>query len=508
MSRVALAVTGLTGAVSFLLGLVFASTRPPLPTTTLPVPARAGKIQPLTIVTRAEAPAVAPLVAAAAANAAPVAGVDFGAVAATLNATVVNVDTASRGLDERARPRGRYVPGEAMQPREGSGSGFIIDPAGFVLTNYHVVTGADRVTVTLSDGRPFKADLIGVDPALDIALLQIHTGDKLPAAPLGDSDALRVGEWVCAIGNPLGVYVHSVTVGVVSFLGRKLFDPGLDAFIQTDAAISFGNSGGPLINARGEVVGITTAVSAQASSIGFAIPITQVIAVLPQLHATGMVARGFLGVGLTTVTPELRRALRLAPSQGAVVQDVSPDSPPDAAGLRAYDVIVGVDGQVIRSDEDLIRYVSSRPPGTLAALDVWRDGQTRTVHVKLRDRPLPPAVQRRTPPDADIRPVVQDKTPLGMKVRELDEATAARLRIPDQIEGVLIAEVDPAGPAKLAQLKANQVVVELNRQRVGSVREYVSAVSHLTRGDVAALLIYDRNTRQHTIVTVTPDADR
>src|SRR5262249_19664839 len=150
-------------------------------------------------------------------------------------------------------------------PREGSGSGFIIDHNGYILTNEHVVDGADRVTVTLGDGRIFRADLVGADPAIDVALLKIDASDPLPVPPIGHSEGRGVGEWVCAIGNPLG-YVHSVTVGVVSFLGRKLFDPSLDAFIQTDAAISFGNSGGPLINSRGQVVGITTAISSQASN--------------------------------------------------------------------------------------------------------------------------------------------------------------------------------------------------------------------------------------------------
>ncbi len=162
-------------------------------------------------------------------------------------------------------------------------------------------------------------------------------------APLGKSESLRVGEWVCAIGNPLG-YDHSVTVGVVSFLGRKVFDPSLDALIQTDAAISFGNSGGPLINERGQVVGITTAISAQAANIGFAVPIDQVVAVLPQLRERGRVSRGYIGIGLTNVTPVLQRALKLEPQHGALVEDVSPDTPAEQAGLRTYDVIVAADG--------------------------------------------------------------------------------------------------------------------------------------------------------------------
>src|SRR5207249_10963111 len=164
-------------------------------------------------------------------------------------------------------------------------------------TNHHVIEGADRVTVTLGDGRVFRAAVVGADPAIDVALLQISAQGSLPVAPIGDSDGLRVCEWVCAIGNPLG-YVHSVTVGVVSFIGRKLFDASLDDYIQTDAAINFGNSGGPLINARGEVIGINSAISSRASNIGFAVPINQAVAIIPQLKARGRVSRGFVGLVL------------------------------------------------------------------------------------------------------------------------------------------------------------------------------------------------------------------
>ncbi len=264
----------------------------------------------------------------------------------------------------------------------------------------------------------------------------------------------------------LGVYTHSVTVGVISFLGRKLFDSGLDAYIQTDAAISFGNSGGPLINARGQVVGITTAISAQASNIGFAVPISQVVAVLPQLREHGTVARGYIGVGLRNVTPTLRRALRLEPEEGALVEDVTPDTPAERAGLRPYDVVVGADGQSVHSDEDLTRHVSSRQPGTLTSLEVWRDGELKRVFVKLRDRPLPRTVSRRTPTDPDLRPITQPQSPLGLRVRELDEETANRLSIPDTIRGVLVADVDPTGPARLALVRTNQVILEVNRRRI------------------------------------------
>ncbi len=496
MNRQGVAFIGLTAVVSFLLGLVVAGTRPPSPTDALPVPRAASDLSPIQIPsnTTTTGPAI-------------VGGPsDFGAVAEKLNAAVVNVDTASRGAVDALRTsrRGRTDPA----PREGSGSGFIIDPSGYVLTNHHVISGADRVTVTLSDGRIFRADVVGVDPAIDVALLRVHSKGPLPAAPLGNSETLRVGEWVCAIGNPLGVYTHSVTVGVISFLGRKLFDSGLDAYIQTDAAISFGNSGGPLINARGQVVGITTAISAQASNIGFAVPISQVVAVLPQLREHGTVARGYIGVGLRNITPTLRRALRLEPEEGALVEDVTPDTPAERAGLRPYDVVVGADGQSVHSDEDLTRHVSSRQPGTLTSLEVWRDGELKRVFVKLRDRPLPRTVSRRTPTDPDLRPITQPQSPLGLRVRELDEETANRLSIPDTVRGVLVADVDPTGPARLALVRTNQVILEVNRRRINSVQDYLSALGTLETGQAAVLLLFDRTPPgQRVLAVVTPDPE-
>jgi serine protease Do len=497
MSRLLVWSAGLAIVVSFLLGLVVAGTRPPLPVSPLPVPGSTAASEPPLAITTGVA-------AAAPVRPMPAGAVDFASVAAGVNAAVVNVDTAARPIEGGARRR--YTSEDADSPREGSGSGFIIDPDGFVLTNYHVVTGADRVTVTLSDGRAFKADVIGVDPAIDVALLRVHARDKLPVAPLGNSDSLRVGEWVCAIGNPLGVYVHSVTVGVVSFLGRKLFDPNLDAFIQTDAAISFGNSGGPLINTRGQVVGITTAISQQASNIGFAIPISQVVGVLPQLRERGSVARGYIDVSMTDVTTPLRRALRLGPEHGALVQDVDRDTPAARAGLRSYDVVVAADGQPVNSYEALNRYVAARQPGTLTTLEVWRDGAPIQVRVKLRERPLPGAIQRRTPRDGDVRPVAQLQSPLGMRVRDLDVSTAEHLGIPDTIQGVLVADVDPAGPARLAQVRANEVILEINRQRVTSEAEYRALVSALKAGEAAALLVYDKLESRRVICTVIPDS--
>jgi serine protease Do len=434
------------------------------------------------------------------------AGVDFASVAARINAAVVNVDAATRGeARDRAAPRWRRDFGdEPGSPREGSGSGFIIDSDGYILTNYHVIEGADRVTVTLGDGRVFRATVIGVDPAIDVALLQIPSGDRLPVAPLGNSDSLRVGEWVCAIGNPLG-YVHSVTVGVVSFLGRKLFDQSLDAFIQTDAAISFGNSGGPLIDSHGRVVGMTTAISAQASNIGFAIPISQVVAVLPQLRENGRVARGYIGVGLTDLTPVLQRALRLGPARGALVQDVSTATPAERAGLRSYDLIVSADGVQIRSDEDLIRYISGRPPGSVTSLGIWRDGEARTIPVKLTERPLTES-RARPASSQHLRQIVgREQGPLGLTVRDLDSAVMVRQRLPDTMQGVIVVDVDPAGPARLARIRAGLVVLEVNRRRVTSLAEFQAAVAALRPGEVAAVLVYDPSSDSRVITAIVPD---
>lgn len=497
MNRETGAFIGLAALVSFLMGLVVAGTRPAVTPGTVSIPTPPAQVQPLSITTVAPAS----MTRGVEWSGTP----DFAAVAERLNSAVVNVDTASRGAEGRPRFTRRYSTNDPDAPREGSGSGFIIDADGFILTNHHVVIGADRVTVTLSDGRAYRAEVVGSDPAIDVALLRIHPDGPLSVAPLGDSDALRVGEWVCAIGNPLGVYVHSVTVGVVSFLGRKLFDPALDNYIQTDAAISVGNSGGPLINAAGEVVGITTAISSQAANIGFAVPIAQVVAILPQLREHGSVARGSLGVGLTNMTPLLQNALGLVEERGALIQDVSDHTPAARAGLRPYDLIVEADGRAMQSDEDLIRYVAAQSPGTTVSLRIWRDRASQQVVVKLGQRAAAARPGTPRPTDGEVRRVANDWAPLGLRVRELDADTMSRLRLPAGLSGVLVTEVDAAGPSRLANLRINHVVMEINRRPVRSVDEYRAVVSALAPGDVAALLVFDRASAQRILCTVIAD---
>ncbi|HXH06699.1 MAG TPA: trypsin-like peptidase domain-containing protein [Vicinamibacterales bacterium] len=493
--RFTLVTLGLVGTVMFLVGLIVAGSF-------VPAPAVSGDARIAAPVSNAR-PAPARLVGA----------VDFADIAARMNAAVVNIDASSA----RRRWRGRRAPDDWFDrglsddpdaPRHGAGSGFIIDRDGYILTNHHVIDGAERIVVSLADGRAFRATLVGADPAIDVALLRIPASGNLPVAPLGDSDTLRVGEWVCAIGNPLG-YVHSVTVGVVSFIGRKLFDASLDDYIQTDAAINFGNSGGPLINARGEVIGINSAISSRANNIGFAIPINQARAILPQLKTRGRVARGFIGVMLTDATPELQRSLALGVGRGALVQDVTPGSPAERAGIRPYDVVVGVDSREIWASDELIREISARQPGTTARLRIVRDGRERTAVVKLAERPTEEA-EADSSPQPEPAAGGDRRTPeqrLGLAVRDLDPSVLRRLGAPDRLRGVLIARVDPAGPAFSTNppLRRGQVVLEINRRPVGSVADYNRLVSQARSGETLVLYVYDPTLRQRSFVTVTVD---
>jgi serine protease Do len=438
--------------------------------------------------------------------------VNFADVAERMNAAVVNIDSMSKADPRDAQRYFRRGDGpiegpssrDVEIPRQGSGSGFIIDRHGYILTNNHVIEAAERITVTLADGRTFRAEVAGTDPAIDVALLKIAGSRDLPEAPLGNSDELRVGEWVCAIGNPLG-YVHSVTVGVVSFIGRKLFDASLDDYIQTDAAINFGNSGGPLINSRGEVIGINSAISSRASNIGFAVPINQAVGILPQLKTTGHVSRGYMGVLLTDVTIALQRSLGLAAARGVLVQDVTKGSPAERAGLRTYDVILDVEGHDVGTNEELIRDISARQPGTTARLGVMRDARRLTLNVKLAERPIRED-QERDALDSRVRPRIQEPVPdvpLGLIVRELDRTLVERLEVPASVHGVFVSRVDPTGAAFAASIRRGFVLMEINRKPIRSVADYQRIVGAAKPGEILALYYYDPAQRQPAIVTVT-----
>ena len=499
MTRRFLAVTiGLFSMVSFLVGLIVAGTMTPTPATSSPEPSLAKT---RTVNAAAAAPAVA----------------SFADVAERLNPAVVNIDATmraslrrrsedtspdSREFFERRQPN--QPDQERDGPRRGAGTGFLIDPSGYILTNHHVVADANRINVRLADGRTLRAAAVGSDPDTDIALIKVESATPLPFAPLGDSDTLRVGEWVLAIGNPLA-YEHTVTVGVVSFIGRKLFDSSLDRYIQTDAAINFGNSGGPLINARGEVVGINAAISSRASNIGFAVPINQATAILPQLREHGQVSRGFIGVELRDVDPDLRRSLSLAPSAGALVQDVQANSPGFRAGLRPYDVIVAVDGKAVGAHDELIQIISNRRPGTTATLQVVRDGRSLNVPVKLATREPREEEPKRSSSEQWQQLPSRPQSALGLSVRDLDGEVLKHLDLPPRTQGVVVSRVDPLSPAFDADIQRGHVLLEINRRPVRSVEEYRRLTSAARSGDIFTLYLYKPEASGRALHTVKVD---
>jgi serine protease Do len=491
-SRFAAITIGLAMAVGAMIGLVLAGNLTPQHAESEP---RTGNVTPT------------PSIKAVA----PPGSASFADIAEQLNPAVVTIDASARGTRYR-RPGGGTAPDPTQEglgrggerdrdgPRRGAGTGFLVDAQGFILTNHHVVDGAERIIVRLSDSRSLRARLVGSDPDTDIALIKIESPTPLPYAPLGNSDTLRVGEWVVAIGNPLA-YEHTVTVGVVSFIGRKLFDSSFDRYIQTDAAINLGNSGGPLINARGEVVGINAAVSSRASSIGFAVPINQAVAILPQLREDGRVTRGYIGVKLRTVDADLQRSLRLSSAAGALVQDVAAGSPGERAGLRPYDVITSVDGTSVSGDDDLISTVARMRPGTSATLTLVRDGRVVTLPVKLAERPQR---ERASTPDALV-PSGSRGPLLGLSVRPLDAEFAARYHVPDSVRGVVVWRVDAVSPALDADIERGDVILEIDRRPIRSVDDYDRAVAQARPGDVLAFYVYKPSVDERRLSTVRVD---
>jgi serine protease Do len=437
--------------------------------------------------------------------------VNFADVVERVNRAVVNISAASAGGSEtprRRRPLGseQYERPDGPRgdgPRRGAGSGFIIDAEGSILTNHHVIDGAERIIVKLSDGRTLRARVIGSDPDTDIALIKVDGQKDLPVAPMGDSSTLRMGEWVCAIGNPLG-YEHTVTVGVISYLGRKLFDQSLDNYIQTDAAINYGNSGGPLINVRGEVIGINAAISSRASNIGFAVPIDGATSILPQLRATGRVARGYIGVGLRDVDEDLQAALRLPVARGALIQDVAAGSPAERMGLHAYDIVSAFEGTPITRADELIHQIAAQEPGSAVTLHVLREGRSIDLNVKLADRPKRD-VSVSVTADGSVparREPVLDDTLLGLTVRDLDAAAFNRYQLPADTRGVLITRVEPLSASEDAEIRRGTVLLEINRIPVRSAADFKRVSSQIHQGDVLALYLYSPELDQRLVKTV------
>jgi serine protease Do len=405
----------------------------------------------------------------------------FAEIAQRVNPSVVNVTV----IEDQLPPSHPSLDTDALPgvPRRGEGSGFIVDPDGYILTNHHVVASPDRIRVRLADKRELPATLVGSDPSTDLALLRV-SARNLPALPLGDSDRLRVGEWVCAIGNPYR-FDHSVTVGVVSSKGRKIYDPSFDAYIQTDAAINPGNSGGPLVNAAGEAIGISSAVSLQGQGIGFAVPSNVARDVIRQLKARGHVSRGYLGIQLQELDADLARMLGVPAASGAMVLDVVEGNAGAAAGLQRYDVITEVSGRAIGDGDQLVRVIAAEPPGSEVQLKVVRDRKPLTLTARLAERA---PVDARPPVGEPARIAPADGGDrLGLVVSELPAEARAEMRLPAGQRGVAVTTV--VGLAGMEQLAHGDLVLEVNRHPTPDLSAYRKAVAGLAPGEVAWLFV-------------------
>ncbi len=421
---------------------------------------------------------------------------DFVALAAQLGPAVVNISTEQRGGPAQSaegegggagnEPFGEF--GEPFSEPHGRslGSGFIIHPAGYILTNDHVIENGREIIVTTKDGNQYKATVVGRDPKTDIALLKIDAKHELPVAPLGNSDHVKVGQWVMAIGDPFG-FDHTVTAGIISAKGR--FIPGnYDDFIQTDASINPGNSGGPLINLQGEVVGVNSAIFTRTGSstgIGFAIPVNLVKEELPQLKVHGKVVRGWLGIYVQRVTPAIAESMGLPGPRGALVAEVLAGGPAKNAGLRRGDVIVAYDGHPINDSRELPLMVGHTALGHSATLTVIRDKKTLELAVTITE-------SHETRLAAATRAPLKATAPFGLTVKDLSPKLAKEMGL-DDTKGVVVYSVDPGSAADEAGLHARDIIVEVNREAVSDVDSYERALHANATDKVVLLLIKRRN---------------
>jgi serine protease Do len=406
----------------------------------------------------------------------------FVKLARALEPAVVNV--VALGIEEAPAPQS----GQEHGPRRnrGLGTGFVIQKSGYILTNAHVIEKATDIRVRLADERELSARLIGRDDRTDMALLKIEADGDLPVAPFGNSDEVQIGEWVIAIGNPFGLD-HTVTTGIVSAKGRRDIRPsnsqGYYDFIQTDASINPGNSGGPLINTRGEVIGMNTAMNAQAQGIGFAIPINMAKVIVPLLRKHGHAPRSWVGLYPQALSANLRKALGLEPlgKAGSLISEVVPESPAEAAGLKSGDVVVEFGGKPIARWDDLTWLVSTAPAGKKVTLSVMRD--RKPIKLELVPQQAP---DEEAPPTTPKPPA--KKSPLGMTVAEITEGIAQELGTP-QLRGVVVMSLEPDSPAVEAGLERGDIILRIGSTEIHKLEEYAKRVREAAAGQLFQMLI-------------------
>ena len=434
---------------------------------------------------------------------------------AVVNIMVTKLETAGptvfqyQGPNVPNVPRGQQFPFDEFferffdgpgQPRErrseGQGSGFLIDASGYIVTNNHVAGDAEDITVTLQDGRKFDATLVGRDPRTDLAVVKIDASG-LPFVSFGDSDRARVGDWVVAIGNPFGLG-GTATAGIISARGRDIRLTDYDDYLQVDAPINFGNSGGPVFNAVGEVIGVNTAIFSPNGGnigIGFAIPANQAREIVADLRDNGSVERGWLGVQIQSLDEELAESLGLDGTSGALVAEVVADGPASKAGVQAGDVITEFNGQEIDSARTLSRVVAAAEPSRPAKLTVWREGRSRELTVELGEAAQSEQVALAAPGGA----AQPGGAALGLTLRPLTDEDRARLEVPSSVDGALVAAVTPGSSAAEKGVRPGDVITRVNQRAVANVQDAVAALNAAKENDENVLLLLRRGDSQRFV---------
>jgi len=440
---------------------------------------------------------------------------DFADLADRLNPAVVNISTTQAAAPGSPLPRfapgspfeeffkdfferrGEKPPQQEAQPRPKStslGSGFVIDPDGYIVTNNHVVADADTITVTIADGSTRKAEHIGHDPKTDVALLKVETDTALPYVEWGNSDSARVGNWVLAIGNPFGLG-NTVTAGIISALARDINAGPFDDFLQTDAAINRGNSGGPLFNMDGRVIGINTAIyspSGGSVGVGFSVPSNLASNVIYQLREFGETRRGWLGVRIQTITDDLAETLGLADAGGALVASVSDDSPAAKAGIKVGDVIRKFDGKDVETMRRLPRIVAETRIGKAVPVEVWRDGEVVTVNVTVGrlDETNVEVASARPEPE---KPLVEDVPDLGLTLSAITPELREKFELGADTKGVMVVQVDNASLAAEKGIRAGDIIVEVGQEEVNEPADVAAKIrEHRSQNKNTVLLLLDR----------------